>query len=141
MESGMIKERIEEVTKANELFYEAFESLDIVKMDRVWAQQDYVTCIHPGWNPLTGREAVMASWAGILGGGAPPNIRCLGPVAFVTGDTAFVICYESLDDGFLVATNIFVREAGGWHMVHHQAGQTMQGPPTGAEAAAGGTVH
>ena len=39
----MLKEMIEEVAKANEAFYEAFESLDIKKMDEVWAREDYVT--------------------------------------------------------------------------------------------------
>ena len=45
----MIEQRIAEVTKANQRFYEAFESLDITKMDEVWAHLGYVTCIHPGW--------------------------------------------------------------------------------------------
>lgn len=123
---------------ANEAFYRAFAERDLAAMEGLWSQRSPVACIHPGWNPLTGRGAVMASWAGILGGEAAPKIRCLGPVAFVTGDTAFVICYELLDDGFLVATNIFVREAGVWSMVHHQAGQTLQGPPA---STAGDTVH
>ena len=52
-----------------------------------------------------------------------------------------MICYEVLEDGFLAATNIFVREAGGWAMVHHQAGHTLQGPPQGPADTAGGTVH
>ena len=45
----MLERRIQEVTKANQKFYEAFESLDIAKMDEVWAHLDYVTCVHPGW--------------------------------------------------------------------------------------------
>ncbi len=129
----------EAVLAANEAFYRAFAARDLPAMAALWSQRAPVACIHPGWNPLTDREAVMASWAGILGGGSSPNIRCLGPVAFVTGDTAFVICYEVIEDGFLAATNIFVREAGGWTIVHHQAGQTLQGPPQ--TAADGGTVH
>ncbi len=130
----------EAVLAANEAFYRAFAERDLPAMVALWSRRAPVACIHPGWNPLTDREAVMDSWAGILGGESSPDIRCLGPVAFVNGDTAFVICTEVLDDGFLVATNIFVREAGGWTMVHHQAGQTLQGPPRTA-AADGGTVH
>ena len=45
----MLEQRIDEVTKANQAFYEAFGELDIAKMDRIWAHQEYVTCIHPGW--------------------------------------------------------------------------------------------
>jgi hypothetical protein len=33
-----------------------------------------------------------------------------------------VICYETMGDTVLVATNIFVREAGTWKLAHHQAG-------------------
>ena len=47
--SGVLERRIQEVTQANRMFYEAFESLDIAKMDEVWAHLDYVTCVHPGW--------------------------------------------------------------------------------------------
>jgi len=32
-----------------------------------------------------------------------------------------VICEEELQAGHLIATNIFVKEDGGWRMVHHQA--------------------
>ncbi len=35
---------------------------------------------------------------------------------------------EAVGGGYLVATNIFIREAGAWKMVHHQAGPTP--PPT-----------
>ena len=38
------------------------------------------------------------------------------------GDTALVICEESFREGRLVATNIFVREADDWRLLHHQAG-------------------
>ena len=33
---GMLEERIEEVTRLNEAFYQAFENLDVAAMDRVW---------------------------------------------------------------------------------------------------------
>ena len=54
----MLEQRIEAVTKANQSFYEAFESLDIARMDCVWMHQDYVTCIHPGWTIRSGWPAV-----------------------------------------------------------------------------------
>jgi hypothetical protein len=37
------------MNKANHAFYAAFGNLDIGEMDEIWAHQDYVTCIHPGW--------------------------------------------------------------------------------------------
>ena len=56
------------VLSANEAFYRAFAESDLPAMAALWSQRAPVACIHPGWNPLTDREAVMASWAGILGG-------------------------------------------------------------------------
>ena len=43
----MLEQRIEEVNTANRAFYAAFGNLDINEMDKVWAHQEYVTCIHP----------------------------------------------------------------------------------------------
>ena len=112
---------------ANEAFYRAFADGDPGAMDDVWARNAPVACIHPGWAALSGRENVMESWRAILTGANRPAIESLAATAFVYGDAAFVICYESLDEVLLIATNIFVREEGAWKMVHHQAGPSA--PP------------
>ncbi len=112
---------------ANDAFYRAFADGDLAAMDAVWSREAPVVCIHPGWDRISGREDVMESWRSILEGANRPAIQIHGAKAFLYGDTAIVICYESLDQGFLVATNVFVREDGAWRMVHHQAGPTA--PP------------
>ena len=44
-----------------------------------------------------------------------------------------MICREVLEQqGWLIATNLFAREEGGWRMVHHQAGPAAQRQPTPA---------
>ncbi len=106
---------------ANEAFYQAFADRDLAAMDSVWSREAPVTCIHPGWNPLSGRDAVMDSWQAILGDANAPAITCRNPGVQLFGDLAYVVCHESLSHGFLVATNIFVREDGPWRMIHHQA--------------------
>jgi len=64
-------------------------------MDALWAREAPVACLHPGWEPLFGREAVVGSWRRILlEGGAPPEIRCERPSAHVAGETAWVLCAE-----------------------------------------------
>ena len=92
---------------------------------------------------VVGREAVVASWRTILeGGGAPDTIRCLRPVIQVLGDAAWVLCTEDLGAGSLVATNVFVREDGGWRLVHHQAGPTPRETQSDEGATGGGeAVH
>jgi ketosteroid isomerase-like protein len=109
------------VLAANAAFYRAFAERDVTAMDALWARTTAVACIHPGWQVLNGREAVMAGWRAILGG-VPPLIRCSEEIARVAGSAAFVVCTESLDAGDLVATNVFVQEAGGWKLAHHHAG-------------------
>jgi hypothetical protein len=112
----------------NEAFYLAFRSRDLAAMSDLWASRVPVSCIHPGWPPLYGREEVLESWRGIFGGDAPPEITCHGPRPCVYGDAATVLCYERVPESFLIATNIFVHEGGLWKIVHHQAGPTTGAP-------------
>ena len=119
----------EAVLAANQEFYRAFTTRDLAAMDALWAREVAVACIHPGWDALVGRDMVMESWAAILGGAGAPQIRCEAPRAFVLGPSAFVICREVLEQGQLIATNVFVREPAGWRMVHHQAGPAGQAQP------------
>jgi ketosteroid isomerase-like protein len=119
----------EAVLAANRTFYEAFAGGDMAAMGRVWAETGPVACIHPGGPALHGRELVIESWRQILGAAEPPRVRCRGAEAFLLGETAFVICYEELPGGILVATNIFARQAGTWRLMHHQAGPTVPVAP------------
>lgn len=112
------------VLAANEAFYRAFAAKDVAAMEAVWAGTAPVACIHPGWQALAGRDPVLASWRAILTSASSPRIACLGAKATVHGDFAYVICYERVEGGYLIATNLFVRETGAWKMVHHQAGPT-----------------
>ena len=111
-----------DVLFANDTFYFAFQMRDLGAMDRLWSEQAAVACIHPGWPAITGREEVMQSWAAILGNDSAPAINCRGARAYRYGDSALVTCYELIGANLLVATNVFVREADSWKMVHHQAG-------------------
>ena len=116
----------------NEAFYAAFRERDFETMEGLWARRSPVACIHPGWQALDDRAEIMESWQAILGNPGSPGIQCRGAEAFVLGETAFVICYEVLGDSVLVATNIFVQEAGSWKLAHHQAGP-CNAPPDFAE--------
>ncbi|MEK7245110.1 MAG: nuclear transport factor 2 family protein [Pseudomonadota bacterium] len=128
---------------ANDAFYTAFATGDLVAMDAVWARRAPVCCIHPGWAALNDRDSIMESWRGILnapagragssfigaptgatGGGRRPTaaIRCVRPEVFLLRDVAWVACHEVLPNGILIATNIFIPEDGAWRMVHHHAG-------------------
>lgn len=123
----------EAVLFANEAFYRAFAARDLPAMEEVWARHCPVACIHPGWGPLHGREAVMRSWAGILGNPQSPVVTCLGAKVVLFGDTAMVTCFETLTSDVLIATNLFVRQGHLWKLVHHQAGPTSARPEEAVE--------
>jgi ketosteroid isomerase-like protein len=110
------------VLQANEAFYAAFNHKDPEAMDTVWAQRDDVVCVHPGWNVLRGREPVIESWRGILTNPMQTRIVVGGAIATVLGNVAVVICRELVGGSPLAATNVFVREAGAWRLLHHQSG-------------------
>ena len=111
---------VEEVLSTNAAFYEALATGDFGLMQKVWSHTADVTCIHPGWGSILGRQSVMRSWETILQ--SPPQIACTEPRGFVSGDSAYVIAYENLGDGRLIATNLFRLEDDAWKMIHHQAG-------------------
>ncbi len=111
---------------ANDAFYIAFAGGDIEAMDALWADDVPVTCVHPGWNPLVGRDDVMDGWQAILSGEVSPDVRCLNAHARIFGETAVVICFESIGEAYLVATNVFVFEANTWKLAHHQAGPSQE---------------
>jgi hypothetical protein len=119
------------VLAANLEFYRAFTTGDAEAMDALWARQAPVACVHPGWPALTDRNAVIESWRGILSNPDSPRVACYDERVFLYGDTALVICEEELDGGTLIASNWFVREADGWRMAHHQAGQLVARRPAG----------
>ena len=107
---------------ANDAFYLAFCNRDLDAMDAIWVRETQITCNHPGWDPLSDRDEVMESWEAILTSPTTTHITCKNPTVRVFGDFACVICHEVLDQGFLVATNLFVLEDGQWKIIHHQAG-------------------
>ena len=129
----MLKEMIEEVTKANAGFYQAFESLDIRLMDARWAQQEYVTCIHPGWNIRAGWPDVRDSWVRIFNNTFSMEFRLSDIMIQVAGDVAWVLCMENIanqKDGEtqetqVLATNLYERTEGRWLLVHHHGSHVM----------------
>jgi ketosteroid isomerase-like protein len=125
------------VLDANSAFYAAIRGRDLPALERLWAEGSPAACIHPGWDLLRGRDAVMESWGAILAGNAPV-ITCSAASAHVSGDFAWVVCRESIPGSPpLAATNLFVREGGAWRICVHQAGlvaEAREEPPPGARA-------
>lgn len=107
---------------ANEAFYLAFANGDCDAMNDVWSNEHPVTCCHPGWAPISGRDDVLASWQAILSEGGAAGIQFLTPSVSMFGSVAYVLCFEIIGAASLAATNIFAQEGKVWRMVHHHAG-------------------
>ena len=127
----------QEVAKANESFYRAFESLDIKRMESVWDRDDAVQCGHPGWRMLRGWQPIMESWRAIFEN--TPQIRFLltDVTVEVRGELAWVTLYENLNSSLegqnvaatILTTNIFRKGADGWRMILHHGSSVAQLPP------------
>jgi ketosteroid isomerase-like protein len=123
-----------QVAQANESFYRAFETLDIKKMESVWANDGEIQCGHPGWRILRGWKPVMESWRQIFEN--TPQIRFMltDLVIEVRGDLAWVTLYENLNSSLegqnvaamILTTNIFRRGPDGWRMIHHHGSSVAQ---------------
>jgi uncharacterized protein (TIGR02246 family) len=117
------------IEEANIRFYRALESGDLERMEEVWAHEDWVRCVHPGWDLLTGWQRVRESWQMIFEGGQKMRASPSEVWIHTTGDLAVVTCTEnitvfneaSFDSAQATATNLFVRRQGSWLMVHHHA--------------------
>lgn len=131
---ALVKAKIEEVTRANQEFYEAFESLDVARMDRIWAQQEYVTCIHPGWTLRVGWPAVRDSWVLIFNNTFSMTFELTEIQIQVAGDVAWVVCTEHITSrqgeqsqgGRVLATNLYEKTGDRWQIIHHHGSPVME---------------
>jgi ketosteroid isomerase-like protein len=126
-----------EVEEANRRFYRAFEALDLAEMDKVWAHDDHVKCVHPGWPLLSGWDAVRASWEAIFSNTGEIRFTLAEVQVGVRGALAWVTCTENILSQVrgrvsvtsVLATNLFEAGADGWLMIHHHASHVLGGSP------------
>jgi len=116
------------VRAANLAFYRAFEALDLAAMERLWAQDDSVSCLHPGWPLCAGWAEVRASWATIFANTGSMRFELAGERIDVRENLAWVVCVERIRStgpggeamvGAVIATNVFRSDGGTWKLVHH----------------------
>ncbi len=121
------------VAEANARFYLAFEALDLAAMDAVWAHDERVKCVHPGWPLLTGWDAVRESWHAIFENTEEMRFTIGDLRVAVYGDVGWVTCTENILSDVrgrvgvtaILATNLFTREGGGWRMILHHASHVL----------------
>ena len=107
-------------------FYAALESSVLEAMMDVWAEDEEIVCVHPGWPRLTGYEQIRENWAQIFRSGERLKVHVSDRVC----TQGAMLSVHSLHENILVAgepkarppvvtTNVYLRTAGGWRMVVH----------------------
>ena len=114
---------------AEAAFYAAFAAVDSAAMEKVWATEVELLCVHPGGSLLRGKKAVMQSWIAIFARSDPPEIehRLIGH--FESGNLAVHLVEELIrphghstsTPNRVLSTNVYVREAQSWCMAEHHA--------------------
>ena len=119
----------EKVLAANQRFYAALENLSLEEMEAVWLHEEWVACVHPGWELLQGWEEIRESWQRIFENTRRMRVLVSNVTVRVEERTAWVNCIEqvtsSFETGFstawVQATNIYVERDAVWLLVHHHA--------------------
>jgi ketosteroid isomerase-like protein len=133
----------EQVEQANERFYRALENGDLDEMSEVWLQEDWVRCVHPGWDLIIGWDEIYQSWEQIFSAPAGMRVSATDVEIKIEGDFALASCNENIAlflDGKsapvtarTTATNLFQRIGDRWRMVHHHASQVSNASPIGGD--------
>lgn len=108
------------ILAANAAYYKAFVAGDFGQMCGLWAEED-VSCIHPGWPVLIGRQPVLESYRSILRNPQQEPVQQRNATPLISGDDGRVFCIEIVGGMALAVTNWFRRIDGAWRMIHHQA--------------------
>jgi ketosteroid isomerase-like protein len=124
----------QEVARANENFYRAFETLKMEEMEKVWARDAEIQCGHPGWRILRGWAPVMESWQRIFENTPSMKFTLTDVKITLRGDLAWVTLYENLQSSIqgqnysaaILTTNIFQKTAEGWRMILHHGSSVSQ---------------
>ena len=111
----------------NNRFYQAFQSLSIERMDRLWDHGDDIVCIHPGWELFTGWLAIRESWVTIFQNTTSIRFLITNTKVRLLNDLVIAVCLENIESvsghntirSGILSTNIFKKSNSQWMMIHH----------------------
>lgn len=113
---------------AENAFYEALEKGDLEAMMALWADDDDVTCIHPGGQRLCGHTQIRNGWQNIFAATQRFSVQVSERVCWQGGMLAVHSLVENVfaegdpePRGPILVTNVFVRGSDGWRLLAHHA--------------------
>jgi ketosteroid isomerase-like protein len=128
-------------------FYDAIARADLESLMALWADDDEISCVHPGAPRLQGHAAIRESWEMIFERG-PVHIRPRHLHVNQNMSSAVHSLIEEVktpDDpdwqqAHIVATNVYLKTPQGWRMVVHHA-SIAPGVPADEQASGSGVLH
>ena len=109
-------------------FYAALQSADIDRLMACWADEDDILCIHPGGPRLVGALAIRATYEAMFANGTirafPERVRrveTVGSCVHSVIERIEVSTPEGRRDGWVLATNVYLKTAQGWRLLAHHA--------------------
>lgn len=115
-------------------FYEALQQADIERLMAVWADDDDISCVHPGGPRVVGAEAIRASFEAMFNNGhieaEPQRVRRVATHAVAVHsvvERVRAMTDEGPQSAWVIATNVYVKTGLGWRMVVHHASPGLAG--------------
>jgi len=119
--------KVDKIQLINDMFYRAFESLNVTEMSKVWVKDEASQVIHPGWPVKQGWKEVEDSWRAIFNNTSYMEFTLTDITISDMGSWARVTCVENLrsvaggqeSNGRVMATNLYLLKEEEWLMMHH----------------------
>ncbi len=127
-------------------FYDAIGRADLEALMSLWADDEEITCVHPGAPRLQGHAAIRESWELIFERG-PVHIQ---PRQLHVSHNMMCAVHSLIEEvrvpkdanwqeAHILATNVFLKTPQGWRMVMHHS-SIAPGKPA-AEPASAAMLH
>jgi uncharacterized protein (TIGR02246 family) len=109
-------------------FYEALQQGDVERLMAVWADDDDISCVHPGGPRVIGAEAIRASFEVMFGNGSieaePQRVRRMTSddlAVHSVVERVRVMSEQGPHSAYVLATNVYMKTGLGWRLVVHHA--------------------
>ncbi len=117
--------------EAEKAFYAAFQQEDLELMMSVWANDEDITCIHPGGNRLDGLKDILESWEQMFSHENGIKFEINKKRIQIESDIAIHHVIESIYlegelQSEIIATNIYRKNQDGWQLILHHASPELR---------------
>ena len=109
-------------------FYESLQRGDIERLMAAWADDEEISCVHPGGPRVVGAAAIRSAFDAMFANGTinarPEKVRRLQTHSCAVHSVLehiHVMTTEGPQSAWVVATNVYLKTAQGWRLVSHHA--------------------